>query len=226
MMKLLIDKEEVKDKEGWTPAQLAVQKGYTEMLQSQVRSGHLRNNEPGLVGVAAEANHFDIAIEFMKSGGQFTKQELTMLSEKLYDLHENQATEELIDFLDTRLRKKRMGARERQEKMTKILKSSSRTRPELQNALSNVDGKFAICKGSFIVISLIVTILAIVAISFHGLDICTDMDFSVSLLDKSELDQSLVKEELVKCTQKVDEEFIEIVNAFTDKRKQDIFSRQ
>ena len=33
MMKLLIDKEEVKDKEGWTPAQLAVQKGYTEMLK-------------------------------------------------------------------------------------------------------------------------------------------------------------------------------------------------
>ena len=218
-LKLLIDAGanlEVQDEDGQTPAQLAVQEGKTETLKFLAQSGHLKNNESGLVGAAAEENHFDTAVELMKSGVQFSKAELTMLFEKLYDLQNNHATEELIDFLETSLRKKKMKSRERQEKMTKILKSSSRTRPELQTALNNVDGRFAIGTGSFIVSSLIVIILAIIAVSFHGLDIYTDVEFSVSLLDKSARDQSLVKEELVKCTLKVDEEFIEIVNAFTD----------
>ena len=152
----------------------------------------------------------------MKTGGKFSKAELTLLCEKMYDLNETEATGELIDFLDTRMKEKFMKAGERQEKITKLLKTSSKTRPELQAALNNVDGRFAISKGSFIVSSLIVVILGIVSVSFHGLDIYTDVDFSVSLLDKSEMNQAVAKEELVNCTRMVDQEFLEVVNAFMD----------
>lgn len=80
--------------------------------------------------------------------------------------------------------------------------------------LDNLDSRFSIGLGSFIVGSLIAILLGVVSVGFHGLDIYTDVDFSVSLYNKYNLDQDEVKEQMVNCTQKVDEEFLQVVEAF------------
>ena len=220
-LKILLDagaSMEDKDVDGQTPTQMAVEQGPSgiETLMSLVESGHLKDKNYGIVGMYAVMNQFETALWFMKSGVQFTKAELTVLFDSIYSFNATTAREDLIEFLDKSLKKKDMKAGDRQEKLTKVLKLSSRTRPGLKSGLDSVDSRFAISKGSFIVKSFIVVILAIVSISFHGLDIYTDVDFSMSLLDKSELDQTVVKEELVNCTRMVDQEFLEVVNAFMD----------
>ena len=89
----------------------------------------------GVVGSAVEDNELNKAVEFMKLGAQFTKAELALLFDRIYDLNNTSARDELIEFLDESLMKKFMKSEERQEKITNVMKLSSRSRPELKTAL-------------------------------------------------------------------------------------------
>merc|ERR1712012_1397561 len=132
---------------------MAAEQGPSGMatLMSLVESGHLKDKNYGIVGIYAEMNQFETALWFMKNGVQFTKAELTLLFDSIYSFNATTYREDLIEFLDKRLKKKDMKAGDRQEKLTKVLKLSSRTRPGLKSGLDSVDSRFAISKGSFIV---------------------------------------------------------------------------
>ena len=62
-------------------------------------------------------------------------------------------------------------------KMTKVLKDTAKSRPELSKAIDSSESRFKTTKPKFFVSCFLTGLFCLSAIGFYGLDIYTDVDF-------------------------------------------------
>ena len=62
-------------------------------------------------------------------------------------------------------------------KMTKVLKDTAKSRPELSKAIDSSESRFKTTKPKYLVACFLTCLFCLSAIGFYGLDIYTDVDF-------------------------------------------------
>ena len=62
-------------------------------------------------------------------------------------------------------------------KMTKVLKDTAKSRPELSKAIDSSESRFKTTKPKYLVACFLTGLFCLSAIGFYGLDIYTDVDF-------------------------------------------------